>query len=112
MFHVEQLTKPELPMTFATRADRTAAKKRVAAELKTTVRMVNKQKLCDKPLESVMKREKQARKALEHREKCAKYAQMVLDRAISCKNAAKECSISERQMSRYMASIVKAGSAE
>lgn len=96
-------------MTFATRADRTAAKKRIAAELNTTVRAVNRQKLCDKPLESVMKREKKARKALEHREKCAKYAQMVVDRKISVKKAAEECSISERQMARYMASAVKNG---
>ncbi len=94
-------------MTFATRSDRTAAKKQVAATLKTTVRMVNRNRLCDKPLESVMKREKKAKKALEHRENCAKHAGMVMNKQLSIKNAAKECGISERQMARYLITALK-----
>ena len=94
-------------MTFASRTARTAAKKHVAATLKTTVRMVNRHRLCDKPLESVMNREKKAKKALEHRENCAKHAEMVMNKQLSIKNAAKECGISERQMARYLQTALK-----
>lgn len=97
----------ELPMTFQNRTARTEAKLQVAKSLNTSVRVVNRQKLCDKPLESVMKREKKARKALEHRENCKKLAEMVTNRGISLKKAAIEAKISQRQMARYIADILK-----
>jgi hypothetical protein len=104
---MENQQLPEIPMTFPDRAARQQAKKAVAAALKTTVRKVNRLKICDKPLESVQKREKKARKAQEHREKCAEFAKKVVNREISAKRAAIACDISERQMKRYVAQIQK-----
>lgn len=94
-------------MTFPNRAARTEAKKQVAQALKTSIRRVNRMKMCNKPLESVQKRAKQAKKASEHREKCLETAEMVTNKQISMKNAASECRISERQMARYVAKVLK-----
>lgn len=94
-------------MTFANRAARTEAKNQTAKEMNTTIRRVNHLKLCNKPLESVLKREKKAKKALEHRENCLNVAKSVVNRLISARNAAKECGITERQMARYIQRAIK-----
>lgn len=97
----------EVPEVFPNRAARTEVKQHIAKALKTTIRGVNRLKLCDKPLESVMKREKKAKKAAEHREKCLNHAEMIKNKQISLKKAAKECGISERQMARYLTKALK-----
>lgn len=92
----------EIPDEFDNRHAKTSEKLRLAAELNTSVKEINRLKLCDKPLKSVMKRLKTTDKAVEHRQKCAKYAEMIANRQISLINAAFECHISTRQMSRYL----------
>lgn len=94
-------------MTFKDRKARTASKKDLAKILKTTVKRVNRLKICNKPLESVLKRDKKAQKAAEHREKCLNHAKMVTNKQISIKKAARECDISERQMSRYILKVLQ-----
>lgn len=94
-------------MTFQNRTARTETKKKMAQALNTSVRRVNLMKVCDKPLESVLNREKKAKKALEHRKNCEIHAEMVTNKEISLKNAAKECRISERQMARHIAAVLK-----
>lgn len=94
-------------MTFPNRAARTRAKQHLAKALKTSIRKVNHAKFCDKPLESVLRREKKAQKALEHRQKCAEQAEMVKNGSITVKKAAAECGISERQMARHVAKATK-----
>lgn len=97
----------EVPDMFADRKARCEAKKTLAQSLKTSVKRVNRMKLCDKPLESVMNREKKAKKAAEHREKCTIFAKKVLNKEISRKRAAEACHISERQMARHIAKAAK-----
>jgi hypothetical protein len=98
---------PEIPVIFSSRSARSAVKRQVATAMKVPLRQVNRLKLCEKPLESVQKREKKARKAAEHREKCRDLAKSVLMNAISRTNAAIAAGISERQMARYMAAASK-----
>ena len=98
---------PEIPMSFPNRAARQEAKKAVATALNTTVRAVNRLKICEKPLDSVQKRAEIAQKAADHREKCVFFAKKVVNRQISAKKAAIACDISERQMKRHVAKIQK-----
>lgn len=84
------------------RAERTAAKKAAADSLKTTVKRVNRMKICDLPLESVEKRREKAENAQKHREKCNNLALLVLAGHATVKEAAEKCELTVRQMYRWI----------
>ena len=101
MFHV----KLPQPQTYKNRSDRTSAKKALALEMGLSIKSIERLKLCDKPLETVIKKEIKAEKSLKHKEKCKKYAEMAVAGHISVQKAAKECGITKRQVNRHIAKI-------
>lgn len=72
-----------------------------------TPRKGNHEKYREKPLESDVRRQKKAQKALDHRKKCAEQAEMVKNGSVTVKQAAQECGISERHMARQVAKALK-----
>jgi ribosomal protein L28 len=92
----------KIPENFEDRSARTKAVKELAEVLGTTVKEINRLKICNKPLKSVEKRAKLEKSVEEHREKCAYYAKMVVSKRISMKSAAISCDICYRQMARHV----------
>jgi hypothetical protein len=88
---------------YANRKARTEAKRQLAAQYNVSIRTINRQKLCDKPLKSVEIRAKRTEIHAKHREKCEKMASLVVNRKVSAQEGAIQCGISLRQMYRYVA---------
>lgn len=88
---------------FASRKARSDAKKAAAAERKVSIRTINRLKILDKPLESVRNRIEKAQRNRYKREILSLCVESVLSGEITASQAASQCSLSERQLYRYLA---------